>query len=185
MNEIRASLSEQTDKETKKSSQAAELHRKLSKCDLELSQLDREYKNDTNELRRQHAKSDQKMQSEIDALNRKRLQILRKKTNFLQRLLQKSQITVQGTDAAMETSKDRLRKSDVNFTEALQRRRNDYLMKRQRLADEVSSLRQQIQDSSGNKGDDALESRRASCQEIRLIIEEAMRRMENATLASR
>jgi hypothetical protein len=85
----------------------------------------------------------------------------------------------------METSKDRLRKSDANFGEALQRRRNDYLMKRQRLADEASSLREQIQDSSGNEGDDALESRRASCQEIRLIIEEAMRIMENATQASR
>jgi hypothetical protein len=184
MNEIRTSLSEQTYKETKKSSQAAELHKKFSECDLKLSQLDREYKNDTHELRRQHAKSDQKLQSEIDALDRKRLQILRKKTNFLQRILQKPQITVQGTDAALETSKDRLRKSDASFSETLQRRRSDYLMKRQRLANEVSSLRQQIQDSSENMGDDALESRRASCREIRLIIEEAMRRTENTTQAS-
>ena len=177
---IQESLSRRAELETKKSDEFAAFHQQLAKAEVALSQLESEYRNQTHDVRRHHAKSEQELQLEIDTLHRQRLENLRKKTNIFQRILRKPQITIQGTDAALEMKRGKLRESEQNLAKTLKKQKDDYTSNREKLLEEINLLKQQIQTSKGIE-DDALEIRKQACEQIHLAIEEAMRRVQAGT----
>ena len=176
---IEENLSRRAEVESKRSAEFAALQQQLAKVDFAVSQLESEYRNQTHELRRHHTKSDQKLQLEIDTLDQQRLQNLRKKTRIFQRILRRSQ-TVQGTDAALEMKRGKLRESEQNLARTLQKQRDDYAGNRDKLLHEINLLKQRIQ-TSKDTGDDALEARKQACEQIHLAIEEAMQRIQAET----
>jgi chromosome segregation ATPase len=177
---IKENLSRRAELETKKSDEFAAFQQQLAKAEVALSQLESEYRNQTQEARRHHAKSEQELQLEIDTLHRQRLENLRKKTSIFQRILRKPQTTIQETDAALEIKRGKLRESEQNLAKTLKKQKNDYTSKRQKLLEEINLLKQQIQ-TSKVIGDDALESRKQACEQIHLTIGEAMRRIQAGT----
>ena len=177
---IQDNLLRRAELETERSKQLASLQQQLAKADMALSQVESEYRNQTHEARRHHAKSEQELQLEIDILHRRRLQNLRKKTSIFQRILRKPQVTIQETDAALEMKRGKLRESEQNLAKALKKQKEDYTSKRRKLLEETNLLKNQIQ-TSKVIGDDALESRRQVCEQIHLALEEAMRRTQSGT----
>jgi hypothetical protein len=176
---IQEYLSRLADVETKRSDEFAAFQQQLAKLDVALSQLESDYRNRTQELRRHYAKSDQKLQLEIDALDRQRLENLRRKTSIFQRILRKSQ-PIQGRDDTLEMKKGKLRESKQTLAKTLQKQRNDYENGRQKLHDEINLLKQQNQ-TSKDTGDDALEARKQACDQIHAVIEGAMQRIQTDT----
>lgn len=176
---IQEYLSRRAELETKRSDEFATFQQQLAKLDVALSRLESDYRNRTQELRRHYAKSDQKLQLEIDALDRQRLENLRRKTSIFQRILRKSQ-PIQGRDDTLEMKKGKLRESKQTLAKTLQKQRNDYENGRQKLHDEINLLKQQNQ-TSKDTGDDDLEARRQACDQIHAVIEEAMQRIQTDT----
>ena len=78
MNTIRNVLAKRTEVENTQSNESTKLQQQLAHCDAELSQLEHAYKTQTQEFHRQCEKSNQKLRAEIDQLDRRRMQILRK-----------------------------------------------------------------------------------------------------------
>jgi hypothetical protein len=177
---IRENLLRRAQLETKRSEEFADLQQQLAKAEIALSQVESEYRNQTREARRHYAKSEQELQLEIDILHRQRLENLRKKKSIFQRILRKPQVTIEETDAELETKRGKLRESEQNLAETLKKQKDDYMSKRRKLLEEIKLLKSQIQ-TSKVIGDDALESRRQACEQIHLAIEEAMRRTQAGT----
>ena len=178
MNSIRNVLAKCTEVENTKSSEATKLQQQLARCETELSQLEHTYKNQTQELRRQYEKANQKLRAEIDQLDRRRMQILRKHANIFQRIFRKPDTAIQGTNTALESRRTELSDSGQSLTKDLQRRREEHATDRQRLLTEIESLRQKIHGLSESSIDDALEARREVCQRIHMTITAAIQKAQ-------
>jgi len=178
---IKENLSKRAKLENRTSAEGTAFQQQLAKVEIALSQLESEYSNQIQELRRHHAKSERQLQLEIDTLLRQRLEKLRK-TSIFQKILRRPQITIKQTDATLEMKRDKLRESEQDLAETLKKQKEDYTNKRRELLKEINLLKQQIQDHRVI-GDDALETRKQACEEIHLAIEEAMRRIQADTPA--
>ena len=178
MNNIRNVLAKCTEVENTKSSESTKLQQQLARCETALSQLEHTYKSQTQELRRQYEKANQKVRAEIDQLDRRRMQILRKHTNIFQRIFRKSDTAIQGTNTALESRRTELSDSGQSLKKDLQRRREEYTTDRQRLLTEIEGLRQKIHGLSESSRDDALEARREACQRIHMTITGAMQKAQ-------
>ena len=175
MSNIRGVLAKCTEVESSKSNESTKLHQQVAHCEIELSDLEHAYKNQVHVLRRQYEKSDQKLREEIDQLDRKRMQILRKKTNILRRIFRKQDTPLQGTRGALDSRRSTLRDSEQNLQIDLRKHRDEYNASRQKLLVKLKGFEQKIS-AFGEIGDDALEARQRVCQRILLAINGAMQR---------
>jgi len=180
MNNIRSALMKRTEAESIQSNESTKLHQQVAHCDIELSQLEHTYKNRIQDIRKQYENSDQKLRAEIDQLDRRRMQILRKNANIFRRIFRKSDTAIQGTSVALDSRRSKLRDSEQSLQNDLRRRRDEYTASRQKLLIEIEGLKQKIRELSESAGDDALEARRGACQRIYLAINGAQRNPTNA-----
>ena len=119
-------------------------------------------------------KSPVKKYAEIDQLDRRRMQILRKNANIFRKIFRKSDNAIAGTNIALDSRRVKLRDTEQNLQNDLQKSRDDFVAGRQRLLTEIDSLRQRIRKSVETAGDDALDKRREICQRIHIAITGAM-----------
>jgi len=182
MNEVQSILSERVKMENSQSNESTKLQQQLARCDAELSQLEHAYRLQTQELRKKHGKISQKIRDEIDQLDRRRIQILRKNANIFRRFLRKSDNSIAETGIALDSRRAKLRDDEQNLQDDLQKLQEDYATRRQKLITEIDSLRLKMRSTAETAGaDDALEVRRKVCQRIHAAITGATQRTQTDT----
>jgi len=183
MNEVKHILAERVKLENTQSDETNKLQQQLAHYDAELSQLEHTHRTHTQEVRKEYEKNSQKIRDEIDRLDKRRIQILRRKTNVLRRFFRKPDDSASETGIALDSRRVQLREIEQNFQNDLRKSQEEYAANRQRLISEIESLRQKIRDA-GAAGDDALEVRQEICQRIRTAIMKASQRTQEDTSAA-
>ena len=183
-NEIQHVLAERIKAENIQSNESTKLQQQLARYDTELSQLEHAHRTQTQDLRKQYEKNSQKIRDEIDQLDRRRIQILRRNTNIFRRFFRKPDDSIAETGIALDSRRAQLKDGEQNLQNDLQKNQEDYATNRQRLVTEIDSLRQKIRGGEIAE-DDALEVRRQACARIHAAITDASQRTQpNAALAS-
>ena len=175
MDEAQRILAERIKSENFQSSEATKLQQQLARYDTELSQLEHAHRIQTQELRRKYEKNSQKIRDEIDQLDRRRIQILRRNTNIFRRFFRKQDNSITETGSALDSRKVQLKDGERNFQNDLQKRQEEYAANRQRLITEIEGLRRKIRGAE-TAGDDALEVRQEACKRIHAAITDATQR---------
>ncbi len=176
-NEIQHILAERIKVENTQSNESTKLQQQLARYDAELSQLEHAHRIQTQDLRKQYEKTSQRIRDEIDQLDKRRIQILRKNTNIFRRLFHKSDDSIAETGVALDSRRAQLKNGEKNLQNDLQKHQEDYAANRQRLITEIDSLRHKIRGAE-TVGDDALEVRRQACARIHAAITEASQRTQ-------
>jgi hypothetical protein len=177
MNGVHGVLAERVNVENAQSKELTKLQQELARSEVELSELEHAHRIQTEELRKKYEMTRKKIRDEIDQLDRRRIQILRKNTNIFRRLFRKSDNAVAETGIALDSKRAQLRNGELNLRNDLRKRQEDYAAKRRRLLIEIDSLRQKIHVTEA-AGDDALEVRREACRRIHAAITDAARRTQ-------
>ena len=178
MRDIQLILAERTKVESIQSDESNKLQQQLARCDAELSQLEHAHRNQTQELRKKYEQSSQKIRNEIEQLDKRRIEILRKNANIFRRIFRKSDNAIAGTSVALDSRRTKLKDSEQNLQNDLQKRQEEYNANRQKLITEIDNLRRKIREASETAGNDALEKRREVCQRIHAAITNATQRTQ-------
>lgn len=178
MRDIQLILAERTKVESTQSDESNKLQQQLARCDAELSQLEHAHRNQTQELRKKYEQSSQKIRNEIEQLDKRRIEILRKNANIFRRIFRKSDNAIAGTSVALDSRRTKLKDSEQNLQNDLQKRQEEYNANRQKLITEIDNLRRKIREASETAGNDALEKRREVCQRIHAAITNATQRTQ-------
>ena len=178
MRDIQLILAERTKVESTQSDESNKLQQQLARCDAELSQLEHAHRIQTQELRKKYEKSSQKIRNEIEQLDKRRIEILRKNANIFRRIFRKSDNRIAGTSIALDSRRTKLKDSEQNLQNDLQKRQEEYDANRQKLITEIDNLRRKIREASETAGNDALEKRREVCQRIHAAITSATQRTQ-------
>ena len=174
---VQEALTKHIEAEKNSSTEISDLHQQLTPTEIELSKLDHDYKTLTREIKTRHEKSMGKLRAEIDSLDKQRLKILRKRTNFLQRIFGKSESSLEEKTKALQSKRDALGDSRDTLGEELETRKADYEIRRKRLAEEQQALRVKLLELKGNAQNDALEIRKVACEGLRLTVSKAVERL--------
>ena len=175
MSEVRRTLEERIKLENAQSNESTKLQQQLARSDVELSQLENAHRTQTQDLRKEYERTSRRIRDQINQLDKRRTQILRKNANIFRRFFRKTDNSIAETDVELDSRRTQLKEGEQNLQNNLQRGQEDYAAKRQRLMDEIDSLRQKIR-SAGTAEDDALEVRQEACQRIRAAIMDASQR---------
>jgi len=175
---LQDTFSTHSEMEVKKSNELSKLQRELTQFEIELSKLERNYRSNVHGHRRQHNDANRRIRGEIDILDKKRVQILRRKPSIIHRLMRKSNTGLEDASTALENKKTQLRDDEQDFEVILQRSRNEYEQNRQKLISQIDLLKQEIENNSETT-DDALQIRNETCQQVRSAIDRAMLRVKS------
>lgn len=175
LTKLQDALSNHSAMESERTNELSKLQQEVTQLEIKLSKLERNYRSKNNELRRQHLDVDSKYRSEIDALDRKRIQILRKKPSILQRLTRRSNTELKNANTMLEDKKTQARDDEQSFEAILLKNRNEYARNHQTIISQIDLLRQRIGNNSETT-EDALEIRNQTCQQIHSAIDRAMSR---------
>lgn len=178
LSDIQRILTERTTLEGAQSNESTKLQQQLARYDADLARLELANRTQTQELRKKYEKSDQRIRDEINHLDRRRIQLLRKNANILRRIFRKSDDSVAETDIELDSRKARLRNSEQDLRKDLLKRQEDYAASRQKLVTEIDSLRQKIHEATETVGRDALDERREVCRRIHTAIANAAQRTQ-------
>ena len=176
MKDIRIILAERTKAENAQSNEANLIQQELTRYETELSQLEHANRIQTQNLRREYEKTSQRVRDEIDQLDRRRIEILRKNANIFRRLFRKQDNAIAGASVALDSKRKTLKDSEEKLRNELQRRQDEYATNRQKLLTEIDSVRQKARKTAETAEDDALEKRREVCQRIHIAIQSASQR---------
>lgn len=177
MNEVQRILAERIKAENIQSTESTKLQQQLARYDAELSQLEHAHRIQMQDLRKKYEKKSQQIRDEIDQLDRRRIQILRKNTNIFRRFFRKPDNAIAETGSALDSRRAQLKDGEQNLQNDLQKCQEDYAANRQRLITEIDSLRQKIRGAE-TAGDDALEVRREACRRIYAAITDTSQRTQ-------
>lgn len=175
--DIRSELTKRIDAEKTLSNQIAELQMRLSKYEVEISDLEKEQRNRTHEAKRGYERSVGKIRGEIDALDAQRLKLLREKPTLLDRILGRSRVKIDGSSHTLQTKKHDLHWKEEKLRQQLDGLRSDYQEKRKEVSVREEELRQQLVELKKSTLDDGLEIRKNACEQIRTAVEVALNRL--------
>lgn len=178
--EAQQALHKRLDAEKDNSEGLSKLHQELSLCELELSSLERDYKTRAYGARRGHERSLEKIQSEIDSLDKQRLRLLRKRPSILDRILHKPRSKLQESTRALETKRTDVGSKQRTLKEYLDNLRAEYETNRKRAIDRQGLLKSKLAEFKTNTPDDALDIRNQICQELGRTVVEAIGRLSEA-----
>ena len=174
---VRNELTKRIDAEKTLSNQIAELQRQLSMYEVEISDLEKEQRNRSQEAKRGFERSVGKIRGEIDALDAQRLKLLREKPTLLDRILGRSKVKIEGSSHSLQSKKHDLHGKEENLRQQLEGLRSDYQEKRREVGIREEELRQKLIELKNNTIDDGLEIRRNVCEQIRTAVEVALNRL--------
>ena len=179
MENIRNELTKRIDEEKALSHQITELQQQLSTYELEISDLEKEQRNRTNEAKRGYERSIDKIRGEIEALDAQRLKLLRKKPTVLDRILGRSRVQIEGSSHSLQSKRNDLQGKEEKLKRQLDGLRSNYQEKRTQVSRQGEELKQQLAELKNSTLDDGLEIRRSVCEQIRLAVEASLdRRIE-------
>jgi hypothetical protein len=173
---IKDTLTKSIEMESSVSTALSDIHKQLTATEQEASKLDHDYKMRSGEMRRKYEKSANRLRSDIEALDRKRLKLLRKKTSFLQKILGKTDAQLEEHQGALQSKKGTLEDEKESFKLELEKYRRDYEASRKQFAEQGEILRAKLAEARGGSQDDALEDRKSTCEELRTTVTQAVER---------
>jgi len=176
LSSLREVLGKLVDAEKNSSGEASKLLQELNACELELSKLEREYRTVTYEARKRHEKALGKLRNEIDLLNKQRLKLLRKQPSIVERILHRSSVKLDASTNALQSRRTDLDHEGALLQTNLDELRGNYEVKRKRLGERQESLKAKLDEFKGTTSNDALEIRKAACQELGLGVTQAVDR---------
>ena len=177
MENIRNELTKRIDEEKALSHQITELQQQLSTYELEISDLEKEQRNRTNEAKRGYERSIDKIRGEIEALDAQRLKLLRKKPTVLDRILGRSRVQIEGSSHSLQSKRNDLQGKEERLKRQLDGLRSNYQEKRTQVSRQGEELKQQLAELKNSTLDDGLEIRRSVCEQIRRAIEASQERL--------
>jgi len=177
LSNLQVAFRERTETETTISTRLSDVQRQLTAYEGELSKLDHDYKSHTHEVRRRYEQSFEKLRHEISVLDGERLRILHRKPTLLQRLFSRSEVSIEETANALRTKKNALTDRKELLKQDMKRQRVEYENRLSVLAEQLSALRAQLEKSNDSKLDDALDVRKAACEELRRAVSETVGRL--------
>jgi len=177
MENIRNELTKRIDEEKALSHQITELQQQLSTYELEISDLEKEQRNRTNEAKRGYERSIDKIRGEIEALDAQRLKLLRKKPTVLDRILGRSRVQIEGSSHSLQSKRNDLQGKEEKLKRQLDGLRSNYQEKRTQVSRQGEELKQQLAELKNSTLDDGLEIRRSVCEQIRRAIEASQERL--------
>jgi len=81
MSEVRRTLEERIKLENAQSNESTKLQQQLARSDVELSQLENAHRTQTQDLRKEYERTSRRIRDQINQLDKRRTQILRKNAN--------------------------------------------------------------------------------------------------------
>jgi len=176
MRDIQLILAERSKAENAQSHVSNLLQQQLARGEAELAQFEHTYRVQTHEVRKEYERNSQKIHDEIDQLDRRRIEILRKNANIFRRIFRKQDNAIAGTNIALDSRRSKLRDSERNLQDELMKRQEEYATRRQKLITEIDALRQKVREAAMIAEDDAMEKRQEICQRIHTAIASASQR---------
>jgi len=176
LSSLREVLGKQVDAERNTSGEASKILQELSACELELSKLEHEYRTVTYEARKRHEKALGKLRNEIDLLDKQRLKLLRKQPSIVERILHRSSAKLEASTNALQSKRTDLDHEGSLLQTNLDELRENYEVKRGHLRERQELLKAKLNEFNRTTSDDALEVRKAACQEFGLAVTETVER---------
>jgi hypothetical protein len=170
-------LTERSRTESDANSRLADRQQRLAAYQSELSKLDQDYKTQTHELRRRHEQSSAKLRKDIQRLDEERLRILHTKPSIIQRLLHRSDASLEAKADALRSTKNALDDRKETLNHDLEELRAEYESKQKETTKQLNALRAELKGSDDSKLDDGLELRKDACQNLCREVEMAVDRL--------
>ena len=176
LSDLGISLKERAAAETDVTGKLSDTQREIAAHEAERSKLDSDYKTRTHQTRRRYEQSFEKLRREIETLERERLRNLHARPRFFQKIFHRSEANLEAKSDSLRSKKAAL----VNGREALAREleamRTENESKRAEITEQLDLLRAKLEESRESKLDDAVEARKAACEELRSEVTEAVDR---------
>ena len=171
---IRTELNSRISAEDNLSAKITELLRQLTDNERELTELESEQRIKMHEAKRSTEKSMTKLRDEIDELDAQRLKLLRQKPRFLERLFGGTKTKVEDSSRTLHSKRKDLLSSEAGLKRRVSVLRSSYEDKRKPLTQRRDELRQRLTELRSTTMDDALEVRKAACEQMRQTISDAL-----------
>lgn len=185
LSEAQQGLRKLIDAEKESSDELSKLHQEQASCELELSNLEHEYKTQAHEARNDHNKSLQKIRGEIESLDKQRLKSLRKKSSVLDRILHSPRTNLEGSMRALETKRIDMGSKQRTLEEKLDTLRSECDIRKKEVSERRDSLKAKIAEYKTHTSTDALDLRNQACHELTRTVSEAISRMSKLNVDSR
>ena len=156
------------------SSKITEMLKRQTDNERELAELESEQRTKVHEAKRVTEKSLTKLRGEIDDLDEQRLRLLRQKPKFLERLFGGNKSKVEDSSRSLHSKERDLKSSEANLKKRIDSLRLDYQDRRRPLTELQTELRERLAELRSTTMDDALEIRKAACEQIRQTISAAL-----------
>jgi len=177
LSSLRDLLGKQVDAEKSSSGETSKILQELRAFEIELSKLEHEYRTVTYEARKRHEKALEKLRNEIDAIDKRRLKLLRKQPSIVERILQRSRGKLDASTSALQSKRAHLDHEGILLQNELDELRSNYEVKRGRLRERQELLKAKLDEVQRTASNDALEVRKAACQELGLAVAQAVERL--------
>lgn len=178
MANIRNELNGRINAEDELSTEISDLLSRLGENERDLAELEREQRTKVNEARRTTEKSMKRLRGEIDELDAQRLKLLRQKPKFLERIFGGTKTKVEDSSRSLHSKRKDLISSEAGLKQRIDALRSNYEEKRKPLIERQDELRKRLAELRSTTMDDALEVRKATCEQIRQRISKALSEVE-------
>jgi len=155
------------------SSKITEILKQQTDNERELAELDSEQRTKVHEAKRVTEKSLERLRGEIDDLDEQRLRLLKQKPKFLERLFGGNKSKVEDSSRSLHSKEKDLKSGEASLKKRIDALRLDYRDRRRPLTEHQAELRETLTKLRSTTMDDALEIRKAACEQIRRTISTA------------
>jgi hypothetical protein len=177
LSDLELVFTERAKTESDANSRLADGQQRLAAYQSEISKIDQDYKTQTHELRRRHEQSSAKLHKDIQRLDEERLRILHTKPSLIQRVLHRSDASLEAKANALRSTKNALDDRKEALKHDLEELRAEYESKREEATKQLNALRAELKESGDSKLDDGLELRKGACQNLCREVDEAVDRL--------
>jgi len=177
LSEIENALRERTAIETDVSGRLSETQRQIAAHESALLTLENDYKTGTHQTRRRQEQSFARLHSEVEALEKERLRRLHAGPRFFQRIFHRSDANPEQKSDSFRAKETELANSRKQLARELETQRRQFETKRREITERLSILRAGLEKSKESKLDDALETRKAACEQLRTQVDEAVEKI--------
>ena len=174
LSEIENALKERTAIETDVSGRLSETQRQIASHESALQTLENDYKIARHQARRRQEQSFARLRGEVEALEQERSRRLRARPRFFLRIFHRSEANPEQKSDSLREKKAELANSKKELARELEKQRRQYETKRRQIIERLSILRAGLEKSKESKLDDALDTRKAACEQLRTQVDEAV-----------
>jgi hypothetical protein len=177
LSEIEIALKDQTATEKDISGKLSNAQRQIAAYESRQLKLDSDYKIRAHQTRRGYEQSFERLRREIETLEQERLRSLHVKPRLFEKIFHRSEANLEEKANSLRSKKTALAHGREALTSELETERIEYETKRRQITEQLSILRAKLEESKQSKLDDALEIRKAACEQLRREVDEVVDRV--------